>query len=430
MKIILLFMITLILSCKKQNATNNLIFKHFNLPSSNTHSPNSTWWGYHMIKVARNKDDLYFGIIENDTGNTADLALFKVYKINVNGDQTLVASHSTSRPGNLLVSSTGELHVLVFEPIDASINDSVGSLVHYRYANASVNNFNLSERIVVNAAPNAYQETVNIRLGATIDANDQIAVAYGLNFHQESSSKAMIVYTKKPGESWIQNIFTNLLHEYYYPFVILSDTNKIYVLPVQDDYVPGSPAYNRYYKIPFLYYDGSSWSQQMLLDLSTHALAQNDTIPQLVEQSEFFQRSNGTLAAILIDKSLGYDQFKFKLNTFNQSAVLTDSSELTWPAGKKIRWIRAFEIDSELYYIGNTSTSNTYIAKHSNNKFIKLEIQGMANAYFYLSSGRGGAHQNHSTLDILAVSGNSQDYPSPGMNLYVLSKNEIKSKLK
>jgi hypothetical protein len=54
----------------------------------------------------------------------------------------------------------------------------------------------------------------------------------------------------------------------------------------------------------------------------------------------------------------------------------------------------------------------------------------MSNAYFYLSSGRGGEHQNHSTLDILAVSGNSQDYPSPGMNLYILSKSEIKSKLK
>lgn len=430
MKIILLFVITLFSSCKKQNATNNLILKHFNLPSSNTHSPNSTWWGYNMIKVARKKDEIYFGVIENDTGSNADLALFKVYKINDNGDQTLVASHTTSRPGNLLVSSTGELHVLVFEPIDASINDSIGSLVHYRYANASLNNFNLSERIVVNEAPNAYQETVNIRLGATIDSNDRIAVAYGLNYHQASGSKAMIVYTKRPGETWLESVYTNLSHEYYYPFVILSDTNKIYVLPVQDDYVPGSPAYNRYYKIPLLYHDGSSWNHQMLLDLSTHPLAQNDTIPQLVEQSEFFQRSNGTLGAILIDKSLGYNQFKFKLNTFNESAVLLDSSELTWPLGKKIRWIRAFEIDSELYYIGNTSTSNTYIAKHSNNKFIKLEIQGMSNAYFYLSSGRGGAHQNHSTLDILAVSGNSQDYPSPGMNLYVLSKNEIKSKLK
>jgi hypothetical protein len=67
----------------------------------------------------------------------------------------------------------------------------------------------------------------------------------------------------------------------------------------------------------------------MLLDLSTHALAQNETIPQLVEQSDFFQLSNGTVAAILIDKSLEYNQFKFKLNTFNESAVLLDSSELT-----------------------------------------------------------------------------------------------------
>ncbi len=49
----------LLVSCSDKNGSENLIplspleVNTLSLPSSNTHNPNSTWWGYHMSKLAR-----------------------------------------------------------------------------------------------------------------------------------------------------------------------------------------------------------------------------------------------------------------------------------------------------------------------------------------------------------------------------------------
>jgi len=380
-----------------------------------------------MSKLARDGDCVYVGIVENDTGSSTVPADFNVYKVSPGGSRTLVGTHPSSRPGNILVSSDGALHVFVFQPINSSINDSIGNLVHYHYPSARTDQFTTVTNETIESAPSPYVETVNIRIGATLNANDTLAVGYGLNFEASTASKAMVVFTKPSGQSWQKLISSNLAHEYYYPFIALTSANKLFVLPVQDDFVPASPPYNRYYKSPLLYFDGSVWSQQMILDLSGHPSAINDQTRQLVEQTELFETTFGNLVAVVIDKSKGFDAYEFKKSTFDSSGVRTDEKNLDWASGKKLRWIRVFEIESELYFLGLSFNGETYLHQDSSNKTVRVSISGMNTAYIYLSSGRGGIHQNHTNLDILAIPGSSTRYPSPGMNLHTISKSEIKA---
>lgn len=433
-KFISILLIPILLgSCSGNNQSENLIplspleVNTLSLPSSNTHNPNSTWWGYHMSKLARDGQFVYVGIIENDTENSAITAHYNVYKVGSDGNRTLVGSHSASRPGNLLITSDGALHVFVFQPLDASINDSVGNLVYYHYPDARADLFTTVTSETIQSSPSPVQESVNIRIGATLNANNVLAVGYGLNFEASTASKAMVVFTKTPGQTWQKRIYSNLAHEYYYPFLALTGSNRIFVLPVQDDFVQASPPFNRYYKSPLLLFDGTSWSQQMIIDLSTHPSAIGDQNKQLVEQSELLETASGNVMAIVIDKSNGFDDFKFTRVTFDSTGNQIASDNLDWASGKSLRWIRSFEIDSGLYDLGLSNTGRVYLHRAASNQTVRIELSGMNGAYIYLSSGRGGSHQNHDTLDLLAIPGNSGSYPSPGMKLHLISKSKIKA---
>lgn len=434
MKILLMLVFFFLLSsCEKGNNSQDLIpasalnFQTFNLPSSTFHNPNSTWWGYNMSKIVRDHDSVYVGIIENDTQDTRIKADFNVYKVDPSGVKTLVGSHKTSRPGNILVSSSGALHVFVLDPTDPTSNDSIGNLVYYSYPNARSNDFSTKSSEIIRSVGPGNSETVNIRMGATINGNDTLAVGYGLNYESSTSSRAMVIFTKTTAGSWEENIYGGLMHEYYYPYLVLTNSEKMFVLPVQDDYVPGPNPYNRYYKSPIMFFNGTNWSQQMLLDLSKHPLAINDDNTQLVEQTELFETSNGNVIGIVIDKTVNWGSYRFKKMILDSSGNQISLGYLSWPSNKSLRWIRAFEIDSELYYLGVSSDGKAYFVQDSSSKIVRVSIPSLNQAYVYLSSGRGGAHQDHDYLDILSVSGNSDDYPSPGMKLHKISKAAIKA---
>jgi hypothetical protein len=397
--------------------------RHVSVPSSQTHGPNSTWWGYNMSKVVRHGDVVYFGVIENDTGVSSDLAEFNVYRLKSGAFKKKV-SVPASRPGNLLVDSDGGLHVIAFEPIDISGWDSAGSLIHYFYEGAVENNFSLTEKVTIIEADHSYDLSVNIRTGATISKNDKLAVAYGAPSRSGYAGKILVLHTKLPGEPWQENVLEDVEHEYYYPFLVQKE-NDTFILPVQDDFVgrEDGSAFNRYYKIPLFTFSGGDWNSEMLIDVSTHSLALNDEEPQLVEQSDLFEKSNGRMVAIYKDRR--HSQVRFYMREISAQGEVGKSQELKWARGKN--WVRAFEIESKLYFFMN-SWDSAHFVRASDGKSIEVELPSFQKGvYPYFSSNRGGIHQNQTaTLDFYAISGSSSLYPSPGAKLYEIPKRSIK----
>jgi hypothetical protein len=394
------------------------------LPSSNTHAPNSTWWGYNMSKIVRHGSNVYYGIIQDDSGLRNTNANFNIYKKPDGAEPVLVASLITSRPGNVLVDHLGRLHAIIFEAHSVSVNDSIGSLVHYQYDDVESDDFTLSSRIVVNEAVNPYQEVVNIRLGATTNNLGHLAVAHGLYSDPISGTRAKYLYTKSPTGAWVTNKLTGLDHEFYYPFVVYDDYGKASLLPVQDDYVAGNPPFNRYYIVPFMTFEAGTWNSVRLADYSQHPLAISDQRPQLTEQSELFETTTGELVAIYKDKRS--NRHTFRVRTISTSGAVSSESTLDWAIG--MNWLRAFEIEGELYYLA-LSWESAFIAKASSGVVKKVNLPGLKKGvYPYTSAGRGGASRNAlTTIDFLMISGASSSYPSPGTQLYQMPKESIKS---
>ena len=394
---------------------------HDLLQSSQTHSPNSTWWGYSQSKVVRDGESVYFGVIENDTGMATPVADFNLYEVTAAG-RVLRGTHPSSRPGNVLVDPLGGVHVLVFEPFDAGVNDSVGSLVHYAYPAARDGDFANPTRTTVRAAPDATTETVNIRIGATVSDEGTLAVAYGLNGLAGHEGKVVVLHTRAPDGLWQHAVLEDVGHEYYYPFVVHTDS-RVMVMPVQDDYVPGPPVYNRYYKVPFFTYDGVSWTSDLFLDLSQDPLAIDDTKTGLVEQSELFERTDGTTIAVYKDHRSGT---RFFSRTITAEGEPSAAEELEWAAGESMNWVRAFEIDGELFFFG-CSWAEAFLVRASDGRVVEVDLPDFPfGTYPYLSSHRGGEVRNASEwVDLLAVTGDSAQYPSPGMHLYRMPKSAI-----
>lgn len=422
--------ITGVLSCSKNSdeaatSVDIALLSYSALPSSQYHQPNSTWWGYNMSKIARYGSNVYYGIIQDDTGTSTSTANFKIYKKPDNGSPILVASIPTSRPGNVLIDNTGRLHAIIFEPHTISQSDWIGSLVHYQYDNVETDDFALTLRTVINQAPNANTEVVNIRIGATTNSQGHLAVAHGLYSDPSDFTHAEYLYTKSPSGSWVTQKTTNLPHEYYYPFIVYSDAGKATITPVQDDFVSsGSGNYNRYYKIPLMTFSSGVWNSQMMLDLSNDPLAVSDQKPNLVEASELFEKTNGEIISIYKDKRT--NNYIFKMRTISAAGTMGSETSLDWATG--MNWVRAFEIDGELYFLAN-SYDSAYIAKSSTGVAKKINLPGLkSGTYSYTSAGRGGSLRNAATtIDFFMVPGSSQDYPSPGTQLYQIPKQSIKN---
>lgn len=429
MKTHLIFLLGLIIigGCQNKSSQKTQLYSLVGLTntpvaSSNFHNPNSTWWGYNMSKMARKGQDVYYGVIEDDNGTQTATAQFNIYKMSGSLAPVKVVSVTTSRPGNILIGPDGTLHVFVFSPFNVLVNDSIGSLVHYAYAGAAVDDFTETTNEVIRAAPNATTETVNIRIGADINAAGDMIVAYGLNYSSTISARAFVTFTKTGGGAWIETARPQP-REFYYPFVALSDSGNITIMPVQDDFVSGTPNFNRYYIIPLFQRHGLTWTDDMLLDLSNDPLAITDIKPHLVEQSELIKLSDGRLLAIYKDKRESATRFFYR--TITATGVVSPAIEIEW-ASDQFAWVRAFEFNNEVYFIA-TSYNDAAIGKMSTGEMRRVDLPSLPiNSYIYLSSGRGGHLSGEADLDIYAITGDSAEYPNPalgaGARIYRVAK--------
>ncbi len=160
------------------------------LPGSRNFSPDGTWWGYNMSKVVRRGDLVFTYVIENDD-NPSTYSTFRIYVKEGDGPWTAGAGFNTTRPGNILIDSNGALHAFVFEATDIYLNDSVGKLHHYTLAGASVGDIaSFTHDVVVDHV--AGDETVNIRVGAAIGANNQMVIAFGLNTDTDGQTEQVL----------------------------------------------------------------------------------------------------------------------------------------------------------------------------------------------------------------------------------------------
>ena len=381
------------------------------LPGSLNHAPDGTWWGYNMTKIARYGDKVFTYVIENDNDATT-LSKFRIYIKEETAAWRAGVGFDTSRPGNILVDSAGVLHAFVFAPNNLAASDSLGKLIHYSFphsASGNITDFNTELAI----ANDGSYEAVNIRVGAAIDAADTMAVAFG--HWNESQVMTETLYMKKKKGAWTRSVAgTNLGHAFYYAFVLV-DGETFSLLPIQDDQVAtGEP--NIYQVLPFFHFDGKFWKHETLADLRHTPLASSRR--GLLEQSELFQDSAGSIHAIYkekLDPAAAWRVTAFK--------HLTRSTDGQWHTasvdcgGLDLNWLKLVEINGQIYYLG-VSYDALYIFKDGAQPR-KVRVPGMiTGAYLYLASPRTGTRDVESCVDIVLWSGRSADYPN-GPGLYV-----------
>lgn len=381
------------------------------LPASHNFAPDGTWWGYNMTKIARYGDTVFTYVIESDDDATT-LSTFRIYAKTGNGVWRPGAGFPTSRPGNILVDSTGGLHALVFVPDNLAVSDTRGKLMHYDLAHAAAGNITDYETELV-VASNSNCEPVNIRIGAAIDGRDTLAVAFGhLNENLELAETA---YVRKKGRGWVRNVAgTRFANAFYYPFVLVNG-DTLSLLPIQDDQVvPGEP--NIYQIIPYFHFDGTAWRQECLADLRRHPLASSRR--GLLEQSDLFADSSGRIHAIFkekLDPRTGWRVTSFK--------HMTRSTDGQWNTadvnlgGLDLNWLKCVEIDGRLYYVGVSYDALYVFADGVLPK--KVVVKDMIkSAYLYLAAPRTGTRDTEGSVDILLLSGDRAAYPDAA-GLYV-----------
>lgn len=380
------------------------------IPGSKFHSPDATWWGYNQSKIVRHENKVFMYVVENLDGSNKTESELVIYLKDGIGPWQKGASFPTSRPGNILVDSSGVLHVFVFVPSDVTQNDSKGKLVHYWFPNSTSGDIsNFQQETVVEAQEGV--ETVNIRVGATIGDNDTMAVGFGLTtFNPLYQGHSEHLYLKKPQEaSWTHLVAgENLGHDYYYPFV-LATRSSFHLLSVQDDFNQGKTGVvydNIYQKIIYFEYLGKEWRREMIVDLSNHPLA--DKRFRLLEQSDFFEDSQGKIHIL-------YKEFLDPETQWKTTKIWHLSGQYgNWERkeievlSRNIGWIRLIEVERELFYLG-TNWNEVYLTKAKSNNWQILETPKDVKAiYPYLSN--KGSKLTGDFADVLLLGADSKEY--------------------
>lgn len=385
------------------------------IPGSKFHSPDATWWGYNQSKIVRYKDKVFTYYVENDDDSNKTLSKFVILK--KDGDKAFEegAMFPTSRPGNLLIDSSGVLHAFVFEPFDVKTNDSIGKIIHYYFPNSATGDVkNYKQELVVDN--DGKSETANIRVGAAISSDDTMAISFGLTkFNPVYEDQSEHIYFKKPDEAkWNHTFVEGLTHDFYYPFTLVSD-NNFYLLPVQDDFNDdGNPKTydNIYQKIMFMEFSNGSWKNKLVADLSNHQLAK--ARPRLLEQEDLYQDRDGKIHIIYKDYlhavlSLRDKEFlnpdapyiatmqhhlSGSFENFNHQMLKFDVNG--------INWVRLIEIEGKLYYLAS-SFDGLYIGKVGSTKLTEISIPQDAKSFYpYVATSKDGTKENN-FVDILLL---------------------------
>src|SRR3989339_599686 len=275
----------LIGGCEKIEVSSVAVFSE-QIPGSKNHGPNGTWWGYNQSKIVRYGSTVYMYVVENENidnnpnPNASNPSKIAIYRKEGEGAWQRGARFNTSRPGNSLMDSEGIVHLIVFEPTYtlSTENGSYGRLKHYWFPNCKTGDItSFQEEIIVDNDGVSQGETVNIRVGASIGANDMIAVSYGM------IKNHVVCYKEKNGIKWTQEFAgTALGSDFFYPYVAVTDFG-ITILAVQDDWTgPNQP--NLYQKSRYFEKRSGTWINMDVINLQNHALAQSR--PHLVDNSD------------------------------------------------------------------------------------------------------------------------------------------------
>jgi hypothetical protein len=374
------------------------------VPGSLNHSPDGTWWGYNMSKIVRSGDTVFTYVVENN--DTTELpSQFVVYKKVGDADWVSGSAFNTSRPGNILLDSTGILHAFVFEATDVVANDSWGSLRHYWFPYSNQGNIVTYsvETIITN---DGTFESVNIRVGASIKGTT-MAVAFGLGTNIFAQTEQLFTKETTDG-SWTQHYAgTNLGHDYYYPYTLVTDSG-FHILAVQDDYM-GAGNDNKYQKITYFEYGSSSWNQQLVADLASHNLAESRM--RLLEQSDLFESIDGSIHMVYKEYLGGSDSNVSNFIHKQKSSGTWQTTTLNFTT-YSLNWLKLVEVASQLYYIG-VSWDRAYIINASTLAMTELNLPSdCTGMYLYLSTPSGGTLISEDYVDIMLLNGNSSSYPN------------------
>ena len=393
------------------------------IPGSTYHDQNATWWGYNQQKIVRFEDKVFMAVIENENlvngyPNANNPSTAYIYCRTNQGNWVKGAGIPTSRPVNLLIDSHGLLHVIVFEPteINPSENGSLGRLKHYWFPNSSAGNINYHLNEIIKDHNQGEPESVNIRIGAAIGADNSLYVSFGIN-------QDVKIYSKQENAaSWSEEFAgQNLGNSYYYPFVATT-SNGPCILAIQDDYVgPGLPAI--YHKNKLFNRLNGSWSHQTLIDLSTHPLA--STRNRLADNCELFVTSDDRVLGIyqryldpIVEWKASYTQIELDQGGNVISTPLNLESD-------EINRVRIIEHQGQIYYLC-IKYDKLYIKKGIDGPLTCIKTPAFTSGnYIYLSNRMNSANINSNYIDILLLNGNAADYPN-ATNYYVrIAKSEL-----
>ena len=399
------------------------------IPGSLNHSGESgqsvgTWWGYNQSKIARYRDIVFTYVVhnDNDPGTESSMTLYK--KVG-EGPWEKGVSMPCSVPGNILIDSDGGLHALVFDPEDVLLNDSLGSLEHYYFpqaGNGDIDTF-IHTTVIPSPGDNG-DETVNIRIGASIGRDDTIALAFGLGTTEQ------FYYKKKSDPEWNHFVAgVNLGHNFYYPYPLVTEDGYA-ILAIQDDYVEiDGQAHNPYHIAAYFQGDEDGWSHEFLLDNTQSSQALTHSQWQTVDISDLYLDADGGIHLILQDRVA--DKWLHYRTTYADSDwTITTIDTGSW---KGINWIRLIEIEGNLYYFMN-SWNQVRLMNSNTKKMVKLDLESLVGRqvegmYPYVASPRTGTSAASEFIDILLLNGSSDAYPN-GSNYYLkIAKDSILQEL-
>jgi len=417
------FALLLLISCEKSPVASSLNLFSEQIPGSKNHGPNGTWWGYNQSKIVRYGNTVYMYVVENeniDTNpnpNATNPSKIAIYRKDGEGSWQRGARLNTSRPGNILIDSEGIVHLIVFEPTytQSTENGSYGRLKHYWFPNCKTGDITtFQEEIIVDNDGSTQGETVNIRVGASIGADDLIAVSYGMNKNH------IVCYKEKNGIKWFQEYAgLGLGSDFFYPYVQVTGTG-ISILAIQDDWV-GNNLPNIYQKSQYFEKKNGSWSNESIVNLQSHSLASSR--PELADNSDIYLDNSGNINLLYMTKLDPGDKYR---NTFTQRSRNGNSwsnTELT-NVDAKTNWIRMTEVSGQMYYFLST-WDKVYIKKGINGDYKRLNTPNVDGIYLYLAAPRGGTSASESYIDMLILCGSSSSYPN-AKNYYVrILKSEL-----
>ncbi|MCX5658377.1 MAG: hypothetical protein NTW19_01480 [Planctomycetota bacterium] len=271
---------------------------------------NGAWWGENISKVARHGSNTFtYAFVADGAGPAVYL-----YARRDGGDWAAGEHFRASRPPNILVDTTGHVHLIGFEPFDAGANEYDGRLFHVRFDKAdTVTGTYHKEFISEDWRPTAAAATyATIFAGAAIGADDTLLVAYNNSAQFDVPGQHSIgARIQDPAtKTWkYEPVALNMKSRHAYPFAFVTATH-FHVLTIEDDHDAGLVALGgRYADYPYRYGEvkhfqrhrsGGAWTESTLLSLNDRpGITKSDIWNARLRIVDFHVDSSGTAHALV-----------------------------------------------------------------------------------------------------------------------------------